>query len=348
VFGSVVGHDRFKALLGRALQEGRLPPSLLFTGPDGVGKKTLALAAARGALCVRGAGDPCESCSACQRILRATAALDELRKRAEDEDEPALKNYRLHPDLVLAEPWRTGLKIDQVREVVRELQGRPFEARGRVVIVDDAHLMTEQAQNALLKSLEEPPPGSHVFLVTATPQGLLPTIRSRCQILRFGPLPVPTLAAHLERQLELPRDEARLRAVLAGGSLAAALAFESEPYRKLREELLALLESAPGLDALDRMDAAERLEESEKSRAGGDPLLILRSLLRDVAALRLGAGEEAALNADVAPRLHALARGPLGSRASQVAETASATRELLKGNAYKLLAMDLLVDAIAG
>ena len=341
----VVGHDRVKGLLSRALQDRRVPPALLFAGPEGVGKKTLALALSRGLLCEGPAGDVCGRCSPCSRILRALASLDDVRRKIEEEREPTLRNFRLHPDLILAEPWRTGLKIDQVRQLVQELQGRPYEGRARAVIIDDAHRMTEQAQNALLKSLEEPPATSHVFLITSSPQMLLTTIRSRCQLFRLGPLPLGLLGRHLEEHLSLEPEEARLRAALASGSLGVALAFESDAYRDRRERLLAMLEGLGGADALARLEAAEALEDI------GDPeatLLALRALLRDIAALHASAGRrQAALNADVADRLAALARGSLGERAASLAEVVGEAQEAFAGNAAKLLTFDLLVDALS-
>ena len=341
----VVGHDRVKALFGRALQHRRVPPAMLFAGPEGVGKKALALAVARGLLCEGPAGDACGRCSSCQRILRTLASLDDIRRKIEEERDPTLRNFRLHPDLILAEPWRTGLKIDQVRQLVQELQGRPYESRARAVVIDDAHRMTEQAQNALLKSLEEPPATSHVFLVTQAPQMLLTTIRSRCQLFRLGPLPQALLARHLEERLALEPDEARLRAALASGSLGAALAFESEGYRDRRERLLGLLEGLRGNDALERLEAAEALGEMDDPDA---TLLALRAILRDIVALRVSAGQgQPALNADVADRLAGLARGPLGERAGLLAEAVGEAQEALAANANKLLTFDLLVDALS-
>lgn len=321
-FASVLGHERLKDLLSRTLREARLPPALLFAGPQGVGKRTLALAAARALLCERTDGDACESCASCRRALRG-----------------------LHPDLLLVEPVTAAIKIEQIRDVVREVAGRPFEGRARAVVVDDADAMTEQAANALLKSLEEPPPTSHLFLVTAAPQALLPTIRSRCQTLRFGPLPEGLLEAHLQERLGLSAEEARLRAALSQGSLGVALAFESEAYRALRDELLGLLESLERWGPVERMEAAERLEEKDEPEQA---LTTLRSLLRDVAALRAGARPRVILNADVAERLAALARGALGDRATFLAEAVGETRTTLRGNANKLLTMDVLLESLAG
>ena len=327
-FARILGHPRLRGLLARAVGRRRLPPALLFSGPSGVGKKTLALAVGRALLCEGDDGDACDGCAACSRAARG-----------------------LHPDAILVEPDGASIKIEQVRDAVREIAGRPFEGRARAFVFDEAHLVTEQAQNALLKSLEEPPATSHVFLVTASPQALLPTIRSRCQTLRFSPLPQSLLETHLRETSGLSPDEARLRAALSGGSLGVALAFESEAWRDLRVELLEMLEKLGRAGTLGRMDAAERLSEMD------DPILALtalRSLLRDVAALR--AGSPALLNADVAARLEPLARGPLGERAGEMARAAGETRDALEGKitgtnlrrgpANALLAFDVLTDAL--
>lgn len=320
--GSVVGHDRVRAVLARAIQAGRLPPALLLSGPDGVGKRTVALAAARALVCDAARGVACEECGACRRAARG-----------------------LHPDVFLVEPETATIRIEQVRDMAREVLALPFEARARGFVVDEAHVMTEQAGNALLKSLEEPPATSHVFLVTASPQALLPTIRSRCQTLRLGPLPAALLESYLTDRAGLTADEARLRAAISGGSIGAALALDSDAYRASRSELLSVLERAEAIGAVERMEAAQRLADLD------DPALALttlRSLLRDALVLRSGAGAGSLLNADVEPRILALARGPLGERAAALAEAAGETREALRLNANKLLSMDVLMDGLSG
>jgi DNA polymerase-3 subunit delta' len=347
-FDSVIGHERVRTLLARGLERGRLPHALLFVGPEGVGKKELALALARGLICEGGPPRPCDACRACGKVLRASAKLAEWREAAQEADDSLLANHRLHPDLVLAEPFTRGvrseIRIEQVRDLVRDIAGKPFEARARAFVVDEAHLMTEQAANSLLKSLEEPPPSSHVLLVSSAPQALLPTIRSRCQVLRLSPLPLRLLESHLVGR-GLPPDEARLRATLSAGSLGGALALEAESYRAMRESMLALLESAGRAGPLARLEQAQQLQDLE------EPLLALgalRSLLRDVAALHAGARPALLLNSDRADRLEKVARGPLGPRAAAAAEAAGETRAALLLNAHKLLSMDLLLERLAG
>ena len=328
-FPRILGHDRVKGLLARALSLGRLPPALLLSGPEGVGKRTLAVEAARGLLCDNGPGEPCNRCRTCDRTGRA-----------------------IHPDLIVVVPEtatgflaRETIKIEHIRDAVREILGLPFEARARVVILDDAHAMTEQAMNALLKALEEPPATSHLVLVTASPQALLPTIRSRCQALRLGPLPSALLEAHLVERLSLPAAEARLRASLSGGSLGAAMTFEADGYRALRDDILAMLEKADGASAVHRLAWADQLADADDVMLA---LTALRSLLRDLAAARAGATADRMLNADVGDRLVALGQGRLAARAVALADLTEETRTNLRGNASRPMSMDVLVDALAG
>ena len=171
---NLVGHRRISGLLARAIAGQSLPPSLLFTGPDGVGKRTLATAVGEVLNCLSPtksaslAVDACGVCTVCRRIAR-----------------------NMYPDVFTVAPGDSGsIPVDAIRDVVERTAYRPFEGRKRVVIVDDAETMLPAAQNALLKTLEEPPSGSIFVLVTSMPDLLLPTVRSRCAHLRFGRLTV--------------------------------------------------------------------------------------------------------------------------------------------------------------
>src|SRR3954463_13768007 len=216
-FRDVVGHVRLIDLLSRSVVGGTLPPSLLFAGPAGVGKHLTALAVAQALNCTKstkstlGSGlraegsagssfDACGVCPACTRIARG-----------------------VHPDVLFVTPGDSGaIKIDQVREVVDRAQYRPFEGRRRVVVIDEADALVPSAQNALLKTLEEPTPSSVFILVAARPDMLLPTVLSRCPQLRFRPLSLEEMTTALVAN---GRTDAEARAVAAAadGSLGQAL-----------------------------------------------------------------------------------------------------------------------------
>ena len=172
-FRDVIGHDRLVALLARSIRDNRLPPCLIFAGPSGIGKRLTAIAVAQAFNCLHPSSvverlgeDSCGTCAACTRIARD-----------------------VHPDVIVIEPGDSGsIKTEQVRDCIDRAAYRPFEGRRRVVIIDQADALVPSAQNALLKTLEEPPSASTFILVSARPDSLLPTVRSRCPRLTFRPL----------------------------------------------------------------------------------------------------------------------------------------------------------------
>jgi DNA polymerase-3 subunit delta' len=198
------------------VRQNRLPHALVFAGPAGIGKRTLALLLARMLNCdAPEAGRPCGRCSPCRKILAKS-----------------------HPDVRLIEPDGANIRIEQTRELIAEMAYQPFEARTRVVILDPADQMQAQAANSLLKTLEEPASRTVLVLVTPRPYMLLVTIRSRARILQFGPIAASQLEDHLAVHLGKTRQEARLAALFSGGSLGAALEFDSEGFREARAKAL--------------------------------------------------------------------------------------------------------------
>ena len=192
---------------------GALPQSLIFAGPDGVGKRLVALAVAQRLNCLTAApdeGDACGTCSACRRIASGT-----------------------HPDVVTIPGTSIPgeKKVDAVREKIADAAYRPFEGRRRVFILDEADELQPVVQNALLKTLEEPTPSSQFILITARPDGLLPTVRSRCPQLRFGRLDVDDVAALLIARQDMTAIAAREIAFAADGSPGRAFADASAAGR---------------------------------------------------------------------------------------------------------------------
>jgi len=342
--GDVLGHERVKAALLQSLRQQRLPSAMLFSGPEGIGKRMLAVEVARALICEQPSGDACGQCSPCLRITHARDSLADLRAQAQAADEAVAFNLRLHPDLLLVEPMKDTIRVEQARAIVSEVAERPFEGRGRAIVIDDAHCLTEQAANALLKSLEEPPSGTHFMLVTSSPEALLATIRSRCHRLRFAALPSATISSALVERWGISPEEAQLRTRLSGGSLKVAVAFDSDAYRNLRDTLIGLLERWGDLDELGRLDAAQTLADLDEPR---EALGILRSLLRDVAVLSEGAEATRALNSDVVERLAVLGSSAFGRRAAELADCVERAARALRANAHRGLTLDRLMDSVA-
>jgi DNA polymerase III subunit delta' len=262
-FAAILGQERAVALLRRAWMEGRVPQAYCFTGPAGVGRRGAALALAQALNCLAPVGDPAvDACGAC-RSCRKVAAGE-------------------HPDVTLVTPAeKTVITIDQIRVVSARAALRPYEGAVKVWILDPAEQLQEAAANALLKTLEEPAGQALFVLVASGFHGLLPTIRSRCQEVRFDPLPDAALRAILTAHGRTPAEAAAV-AALADGSAERALALDPADAAADREravtDLLAALGPLPRL-----LDHAERLG---KDRVGFQATLeLLAGVTRDLAIL---------------------------------------------------------------
>ena len=201
-FSDIVGHGKQLATLRRGLAHDRLHHAYVFLGSEGVGKRTVALSLAKAVQCLEMANDFCGSCVNCVSI-----------------------ENRNHPDVRLIGPLpgKKDISIEQVRGLERELNYRAFSSGKKIAIIDPAPLMNFSAQNALLKTLEEPPAGSILILISISAGGLLPTLLSRCLRLSFAPLTASTVADHLVSGRALKREQAELLAALSFGSLGRAL-----------------------------------------------------------------------------------------------------------------------------
>ncbi|MEA2627031.1 MAG: polymerase subunit delta, partial [Candidatus Binatota bacterium] len=249
--GDVLGQDEAVAMLRDGFARTRLHHSLLFVGPRGVGKHTTARALAAALFCAGGGADACGECVPCRQVIAGT--------------HPDLATMELPPVKPSADPRerrKRALSIDQVREMQAALGRRPIAGTRRVAIVDDAETLSEEAQNALLKTLEEPPPESFLILVSATGSALRPTVRSRCQRVTFRALDTATLERALIERFEKPAEEARELAAHAEGSVGRAL---SPHLGRIREATAAVDRVLASLrsgyrDALEAAGALEAIE----------------------------------------------------------------------------------------
>jgi DNA polymerase III subunit delta' len=288
-FSKLIGNERNKLILQRLLERGSIASTLIFAGPEGIGKRQFALTMAKAANCQRApagsyAIDSCDQCPVCRRI---------------DED--------AYGDVVTIQPDGQSIKIAQTRALSLEVYYRPREGRQRFFIVDGAERLRDEAANSILKTLEEPPPTSTIILLTARPDALLSTIRSRAQRLTFVPLPLAEMENYLEENYPRPAGETKLLARLTEGRIGQATAFDLSVYRQERRAILSMIElMASGDDLFRLLKAAEYLGKKEKDDFE-KALDLLASLQRDLFLLAAGAAREAITNIDAADRLEELA-----------------------------------------
>ncbi len=240
-FDDLAGQPKAAAFLKAAASSGAFSHAYLFAGPAGSGKKTAAKALASAIVCEDGG---CGTCAACQRVRRGS-----------------------HPDVRAYEPeGAASYMVEQVRELIHEVTLAPIEARRKVYILDRAEALGSQAANALLKTLEEPPEDAVLILLASSYDAVLPTIASRCQVVRFSRIPPATAVAMLVQRAGVDEAGAREALAASGGVVPRALDFlRSGERREMRAEVLGVLKDLAVMDPHDVMQAARGLLASVKA-----------------------------------------------------------------------------------
>jgi DNA polymerase III subunit delta' len=274
-FSDIIGHEKPLTTLRSALTNRTLHHAYLWVGPAGVGKRTVALGLAKAIHCREIDGDFCGVCADCDRIENGN-----------------------HPDVrvVGLAANKKEISIHQIREIEKELSFRAFTGK-KIIIIDPASLMNIIAQNALLKTLEEPPPESLIVLLTTKVGALLPTLRSRCLRLSFAALPRDAVAAFLGQKRNIPRDRAEALAALSMGSLGDALELDQPEWLEQRRRWIDIVRSLRPGDMRPPLAAAEAL--------AGDREQTLRfiawveSWYRDLLIYKAAQAEDEVINADL-------------------------------------------------
>lgn len=337
MFEKLIGNQAVKDHLERLISKGRMPHALLFSGPDGIGKKHFALDAARSFVCVDARSPfPCEKCGACLRVDTI------IMPKAEDRDAHKLTVPTGHTDVKLVVPYKRNILIDAIRDLEHEANFRPFEARARVFIVDDADKMNDAASNALLKTLEEPAETSYIFLITSRPDKLLQTIRSRCQQVRFAPVAAEEIETVLTVRAGLSADDARLAARLAAGSVSRAMSIDIELHKTRRDQMLEILTAAAAGDRAFLLQRAETLNSAKYKDDLEEVLSILEDLVRDVWLAQKRADAAAFTNVDIAPEIGRIAMEADRAPFAQWLEEIEQMRNNFSVNINRKIATDAL------
>lgn len=328
-FAKLIGNQRNKQILQRLLSNGRVSATMIFAGPDGVGKRQFAITFAKAANCQKAldnsyALDSCDECATCRRIDEGT-----------------------YGDVTIIQPDGQFIKIAQTRGMAEEVYYRPREGRQKFFIIDEADRLRDEAANSLLKTLEEPPPTSTLILLTSRPNSLLQTIRSRSQRMNFAPLTTAEMEKFLAENYPRPAADTALLARVTEGRIGQATAFDLSVYRQERRTLIELLElMATGQNRVRLLKAAEYIGKKERDEFEKE-LDLMTSLLRDIFLIAAGRSRDEVVNIDVADRLELIA-GKLGlARITSWSEKIGDVRKSLRVNANRQLAMESALFELA-
>jgi DNA polymerase-3 subunit delta' len=347
MFSHLIGNENVKDTLRRLLASGRMGGSLLFTGDEGIGKKLFAIELAKALNCRQRAGDEaCDECSSCKRISNST--FPPFPATNENKDNKERMIWSEHGDVAMVRPFRQIIRVGPIRELEREANYRPFEGAARVFIIEDAEYMNDQAANALLKTLEEPASTSHLILTTRNPTALLATIRSRCQVIRFAPVPASEIESFLIGKKKMTPGDAKLAAGISQGSIGRACALDADDYRERRDAMLAVLRALTITgNRVALLRSAEELGAARDRADYEESLAILETLIRDAWGLAIGRPPETIANTDVLTELKKIAAELRSEKAAAWLLQIEDLRGTLEVNINKKIASDGLVMKMA-
>ena len=259
-FNNIIGHEEIIRYLKNAMQTGKVSHSYIFTGGAGSGKKLLATTFAMTLQCEQGGTEPCQKCESCKKAIG--------------------KN---HPDIIMVNHEKPGtITIDEIREqVIHDVAIKPYCSPHKIYIIPDAEMMTPQAQNALLKTIEEPPEYAVIMLLTQNADALLPTIQSRCVRLDLKVVDDSLVKKYLMEHLQVPDYQAEIDVSFAQGSIGRAKdAATSEEFSNMTQNALKLLKYANKMEVYELADEIKKL--SEEKHNINDYLDIFQFWFRDV------------------------------------------------------------------
>jgi DNA polymerase-3 subunit delta' len=344
MFSKLIGNGNVNHTLKHWLANDRVPNALLFAGEDGAGKLQFALELARSFICAQTTdGEACGVCAPCLRIDRFVIPVPDKKEDFEK------VFFGGHSDVGKVVKFKRTILVDAIRDLERHAHMMPYEAKARFFIVDDADRMNDESSNALLKTLEEPPPTSYIFLITSRPDSLLPTIRSRCQMLRFAPIATQEIENFLIDERAFSHDEARLAAKLSRGSIGRAVSIKVEKFKVAREKMLAVITNAIETgNRASMLRIAEEMNDAKNKDQFEENLDTLQSLIHDVWTLSVGGEATQIVSTDLSDNLARLAEDARSTDLRAWLSAIDTMRENLIVNINRKVAADALFMEMAG
>jgi DNA polymerase-3 subunit delta' len=361
-FAEFLGNERIVSALRGMLRKERAPSAMLFTGPRGIGKYTLALMFAQAANCERLTDEFCGECATCLRIaaLADPAPLIEagLTERGESADAAMVERMPLiletHPDvwLIVPDPVRLRtpvarpmIRVSQLRAIQRAAYFKP-QSRRRVFILDGANTMRSNDADLLLKILEEPPEYATLILLAPAPDLLLPTIRSRCLQFHFAPVPAERIEDFLAERTRAKPADRKLAAQLSGGSPGAALSLDLEESSRLRRSILRLLESAVAGQRYGEIFAATAQLAKRERESFENILALFYSLLTDLLETSQSPASSVLRNPDLRKEIEALGKKIDWDWLVRAGRGLDTIEERLRRNIGRQLSLDALLASL--
>ena len=266
-FSDVLGQARALGIIGAYLEKSRFSGAYIFSGPEGIGKRTVAKIIAKQLNCTGQVDTPCGSCSSCLKIQKEE-----------------------HPDLHIIQNGQSQIKMEDIRGILRQASFRPYEGVIKVFIIDNAHKLNSEAANSLLKVLEEPPRDVLIILITHKPQNIIRTVLSRCKEIKFSPLIRTQLEAVLIKNYALDKTTAHFLAFYSEGRLGLALRLKDTPLLQEKNKVFdSFILSAKPLDHFMMNQSKEQLQVC---------LNILASWFRDIYLLKAGLSDKETIHLD--------------------------------------------------
>jgi DNA polymerase-3 subunit delta' len=362
-FDAFLGNERIVRALRAMLRRERVPSALLFTGPRGIGKYTLARMFAQAANCERLKDDFCGECSSCRRMapLADPEPLIEagLAERGESADAAMVERMPLilepHPDVWLIVPdpvrrltpvARPMIRVGQLRAVQRAAYFQP-QGRRRVFILDGADTMRWTDADLFLKILEEPPESATLILLAPSPDALRQTIRSRCLQFHFAPVSAEQIEAFLKARADLKPAERKLAAQLSGGSPGAALSLDLADSARLRRSVLRLLNQAHGGEKYGDIFAATAQLAKQEKESFENILALFYSVLTDLLEVSEGPKSSLPRNPDLRREVESLAGRIDWEWVLQATRGLDTLEARLRRNIGRQLGLDSLIASLS-
>lgn len=277
-FSNIKGHNDIVHFFKRALALKKVPSSYIFFGPDGIGKTLMATTVAKALNCLREAADSCDNCTSCVKI--------------ENKNHPDIVWLRIHDK-------KDAISIEQIRDLQRQINLKPYEARTKVFIIQDSHLMSEAAANCLLKTLEEPPQNSIIILITSKVEELLATVRSRCSRIKFEPLE-SRLKVELTEKMGFLKDEALFLSRLENSGISISRGIKAGTLLAYKNKILDEFNSGKNL-----LDENSFVFDESKDNINF-VIAVLGSWFRDILLLKAAAPGSLIINSDRIDELKSL------------------------------------------